>query len=66
MIQAAKRYYELNMTIGELAEELGLTRWQARRLLNEARECGHRAHRDRAEDARAVPTSKAACNARSA
>ena len=40
MIQAAKRYYDLNMTIGELAEELGLTRWQARRLLNDARECG--------------------------
>jgi deoxyribonucleoside regulator len=40
MIRAAKRYYDLNMTIGELAEELGLTRWQARRLLNDARESG--------------------------
>lgn len=40
MIQAAKRYYGLNMTIGELASELGLTRWQARRLLTDARECG--------------------------
>jgi deoxyribonucleoside regulator len=40
MIQAAKRYYDLNMTIGELADELGLTRWQARRLLTDARECG--------------------------
>ena len=40
MIQAAKRYYDLNMTIGELSEELGLTRWQARRLLNDAREFG--------------------------
>ena len=40
MIQAAKRYYDLDMTIGELARELGLTRWQARRLLNDARDCG--------------------------
>lgn len=40
MIRAAKSYYDLNMTIGEVAEELGLTRWQARRLLNEARESG--------------------------
>ena len=32
MIQAAKRYYDLDMTIGELARELGLTRWQARHL----------------------------------
>jgi deoxyribonucleoside regulator len=40
MIQAAKRYYDLNMTIGELSVELGLTRWQARRLLNDARESG--------------------------
>jgi deoxyribonucleoside regulator len=40
MIQAAKRYYGLDMTIGDLAREMGLTRWQARRLLNEARESG--------------------------
>ena len=40
MIRAAKRYYDLNMTIGELAEELSLTRWQAKRLLTDARECG--------------------------
>ena len=40
MIRAAKSYYDLNMTIGEVAEELGLTRWQARRLLNEARDSG--------------------------
>lgn len=40
MVQVAKRYYELDMTMGDLAEELGLTRWQARRLLTEARETG--------------------------
>ena len=40
MIQAAKRYYGLDMTIGDLAKEMGLTRWQARRLLDEAREAG--------------------------
>jgi deoxyribonucleoside regulator len=40
MVQVAKRYYELDMTMGELAKELGLTRWQASRLLTEARESG--------------------------
>jgi deoxyribonucleoside regulator len=40
MIQVAKRYYELDMTMGDLAKELGLTRWQASRLLTEAREAG--------------------------
>lgn len=40
MVQVAKRYYELDMTLGELAKELGLTRWQASRLLSEARETG--------------------------
>jgi len=40
MIQAAKRYYGLNLTIGDLAKEMGLTRWQARRLLDEARASG--------------------------
>lgn len=40
MIQVAKRYYELDMTMGDLAKELGLTRWQASRLLSEARETG--------------------------
>ncbi len=40
MIQVAKKYYELNMTMGDLAKELGLTRWQASRLLTEAREAG--------------------------
>lgn len=40
MIQVAKRYYELEMTMGDLAKELGLTRWQASRLLSDARESG--------------------------
>ncbi len=40
MIQVAKRYYQLDMTLGDLAKDLGLTRWQARRLLSEARETG--------------------------
>lgn len=40
MIQVAKRYYELDMTMGDLSKELGLTRWQASRLLTEARETG--------------------------
>ena len=40
MIQVAKRYYELDMTMGDLAKELGLTRWQASRLLSDARESG--------------------------
>jgi deoxyribonucleoside regulator len=40
MIQVAKRYYELDMTMGELAKELNLTRWQASRLLTDAREAG--------------------------
>ncbi|MDQ0393287.1 sugar-binding transcriptional regulator [Labrys monachus] len=40
MIQVAKRYYELDMTMGELAKELNLTRWQASRLLSDAREAG--------------------------
>jgi len=40
MIQVAKRYYELDMTMGELAKELNLTRGQASRLLTDAREAG--------------------------
>lgn len=40
MIQVAKRYYDRDMTMGDLAKELGLTRWQASRLLGEARESG--------------------------
>ncbi|MDO9416742.1 sugar-binding transcriptional regulator [Pararhizobium sp.] len=40
MIQVAKRYYQLDMTMGDLAAELGLTRWQASKLLSDARETG--------------------------
>lgn len=40
MIQVAKRYYHLDRTMSDLANELGLTRWQASRLLTEARETG--------------------------
>jgi deoxyribonucleoside regulator len=40
MIQVAKRYYHLDMTMSDLSTELGLTRWQASRLLTEARESG--------------------------
>lgn len=40
MIQVAKRYYHLDMTINVIAKELGLTRWQASRLLTDARESG--------------------------
>lgn len=40
MIQVAKRYYHLDMTMSDLSTELGLTRWQASRLLTEARETG--------------------------
>lgn len=40
MVQVAKRYYDLGMTMADLAKELGLTRWQASRLLTEARESG--------------------------
>lgn len=40
MIQVAKRYYELDMTMSDLSKELGLTRWQASRLLSDARESG--------------------------
>ena len=40
MIQVAKRYYELDMTMGELSKELRLTRLQASRLLTEARQTG--------------------------
>ena len=40
MIQVAKRYYDLGMTMADLAKDLGLTRWQASRLLTEARESG--------------------------
>jgi deoxyribonucleoside regulator len=40
MVQAAKRFYQLDMTMGDLSDELGLTRWQASKLLAEARETG--------------------------
>lgn len=40
MVQVARRYYELDKTMGDLAAELGLTRWQASRLLSDAREAG--------------------------
>jgi deoxyribonucleoside regulator len=40
MIQVAKRYYHLDMTMSDLSAELGLTRWQASRLLTEAKESG--------------------------
>jgi deoxyribonucleoside regulator len=40
MIQVAKRYYQLDLTMSDIADELGLTRWQASRLLTEAREVG--------------------------
>ena len=40
MIQVAKRYYHLDRTMSDLSAELGLTRWQASRLLTEAKESG--------------------------
>lgn len=40
MVQAAKLFYDLERTQTEIAGELGLTRWQVSRLLQEARELG--------------------------
>ena len=40
MIRAAKGYYDLEMTMADLARDLGLTRFQVSRLLKEARETG--------------------------
>ena len=40
MVQAAKNYYDLDQTMGEIARTLGLTRWQVGRLLKDAREQG--------------------------
>ncbi|MBB3238237.1 sugar-binding transcriptional regulator [Phyllobacterium endophyticum] len=40
MVRIAKLYYELEWTQGDIATELGLTRWQIGRLLTEAREIG--------------------------
>ena len=39
-VQAAKAYYDLDQTMGDIAKTLGLTRWQVGRLLKEAREQG--------------------------
>lgn len=39
-VQAAKSYYDLDLTMGDIAKRLGLTRWQVGRLLREAREQG--------------------------
>ena len=40
MVQAAKLYYELGRNQAEIADQLGLTRWQISRLLKEARDVG--------------------------
>lgn len=40
MIQAVKSYYDLEMTMGDIAKQLGLTRWQVARLVKDAREQG--------------------------
>ncbi|HET7716877.1 MAG TPA: sugar-binding domain-containing protein [Bauldia sp.] len=40
MVQAAKLFFDLDRTQTEIASELGLTRWQVSRLLQEARELG--------------------------
>jgi len=40
MVQAAKAYYDLDRTMGDIAGQLGLTRWQVARLLKDAREQG--------------------------
>jgi deoxyribonucleoside regulator len=40
MLQAAKAYYDLDRTMGDIAKQLGLTRWQVGRLLKDAREQG--------------------------
>ncbi len=40
MVQAAKLFYDLEKTRTEVAAELGLTRWQVSRLLEEARASG--------------------------
>ncbi len=40
MVRAAKLFYELDQTQSEIATELGLTRWQVKRLLTDARELG--------------------------
>ena len=40
MVQVAKLYYDLGRTQSEIADELGVTRWQVGKLLAEAREVG--------------------------
>ena len=40
MVQVAKLYYDMEKTQSEIAEEVGLTRWQVSRLIREAREVG--------------------------
>jgi deoxyribonucleoside regulator len=40
MVQAAKLFFDFDRTLTEIAAELGLTRWQVSRLLQEARELG--------------------------
>lgn len=40
MVQVAKLYYDLDKTQSEIANEVGLTRWQVSRLIHEARETG--------------------------
>jgi deoxyribonucleoside regulator len=40
MLQAAKAYYDLDRTMGDIAKQLRMTRWQVARLLKEAREQG--------------------------
>ena len=40
MIRAAKGYYDLEMTMADLARDLGLTRFQVSRLIKDARESG--------------------------
>jgi deoxyribonucleoside regulator len=40
MVQVAKLYYDLDRTQSEIANELGLTRWQVGKLLTESKEAG--------------------------
>ena len=40
MLQAAKLYYELELTQAAIARRMNLTRWTVGRLLKEARACG--------------------------
>jgi deoxyribonucleoside regulator len=40
MVQAAKLYYDMHLTQQEIAQRLGLTRWQVGKMLTDAREVG--------------------------